>query len=682
MGAAHRPTVPPLPGASGTRGDHRHRRLARLVAVLIVVALTGAACTWTRTGDDQGAHRLGARGITAADWEIGADGGVLSTPDGVVTVQVAKGQAQPDTRVRVQRDDTPRAAGLAGFVPLTSFDISAQAGRLSGGTVSVRYDNQRLQRLHASPELLVMLISDDRHGWLVLPTSADPTSGRASAGWPHFSSGILGLVRSPMTWLVDHVLTYPLGPKKPATCTKKTEGWTADAGWTFRTTNWDGGRMLLAPLDGCAATAPVAGGQHPVEITNRYWYAFRVQLPANADITIADVLDHTDLLDALLAAGMKLRYGEALVPGHSRAHLHVQGRPAGQQLRFQAHMDPVSFLVYLAMSLIDLASLGEARAVRASLEAAESALWEGRGRTGDRPADIAAKTADGSPWRDEELRKAASPDRPLLERMFDTITALDCAYGIATDLLPDPDESLTAEALRSAWESIGRFATTVLAECRRQLALAAFGKAFKYATPSGQAELLNKIARSALDLKTLQSSLQGSLAGLARQAGSDYLRAVLHATQARDPRVPAADANPLERTRWSKVIRSEDCIYEADGFGTEIKDVRFADVTGDGIRDALVIVTCEASTSSWPEEVQVFDGSSPPTSPTRIGRLLHRDPAHVRGITLGFRDQSVIVHGRGLSEQAPLCCPDLLVDQSFTWTGRAFKAGPRQVRRR
>jgi hypothetical protein len=140
--------------------------------------------------------------------------------------------------------------------------------------------------------------------------------------------------------------------------------------------------------------------------------------------------------------------------------------------------------------------------------------------------------------------------------------------------------------------------------------------------------------------------------------------------------------NPLEKTRWSQVIRNEDCIYEQDGFGTQIDGVRYADVTGDGVPDAFVIVTCEASTSSWPEEVQVFDGSSDPRRPTRIGRLMRHDPAHVREITLAFKGHTIRVRGEGLSERAPLCCSDLSVEQAFTWTRGTFKAGDRLVRPR
>jgi hypothetical protein len=160
----------------------------RVVAGLVAIAMVAGACTSTRVHRGE-PRRLGIAGALAADWEVGDGGGVLSTPDGSITVNLPKGAAQPGTKVHLQRDQAPGSARLPGFLPMASFDISANTGRLRAGEVTVRYDGQLLQRLHSDPDLLVMLISDDRHGWLVLPTAIDRAAGRRGRGRPRRAAG-------------------------------------------------------------------------------------------------------------------------------------------------------------------------------------------------------------------------------------------------------------------------------------------------------------------------------------------------------------------------------------------------------------------------------------------------------------------------------------------------------------
>jgi hypothetical protein len=122
---------------------------------------------------------------------------------------------------------------------------------------------------------------------------------------------------------------------------------------------------------------------------------------------------------------------------------------------------------------------------------------------------------------------------------------------------------------------------------------------------------------------------------------------------------------------WSRHLRS--CAVEdgGPGLGTRVAEVVSADVTGDGRPDWLVIDECEASTSRWPQQIEVFDGAGG-RAPVRLATLLAGDPAHPRDLAVGVEGGRVTVTGRGLSPVAPLCCPDLAIRRVFSWTATGF----------
>jgi hypothetical protein len=91
------------------------------------------------------------------------------------------------------------------------------------------------------------------------------------------------------------------------------------------------------------------------------------------------------------------------------------------------------------------------------------------------------------------------------------------------------------------------------------------------------------------------------------------------------------------------------------------------------VPDTLVVDECRASTSSWPQVVEVFDGASDPARPTRIGTLLDGDPEYPRDVRVSVEPgRRVVVTGRALSPDAPRCCPDLLVRRVFTYSDGQF----------
>jgi hypothetical protein len=142
---------------------------------------------------------------------------------------------------------------------------------------------------------------------------------------------------------------------------------------------------------------------------------------------------------------------------------------------------------------------------------------------------------------------------------------------------------------------------------------------------------------------------------------------------------PATGATPVTSVTadvaavdWSRYVRSCAVADGGSGLGIRIDDVLRADVTGDGHPEALVVDECESSTSAWPQEVEVFDGAGDAAAPRRVGVLLADDAVHPQSVTLTVSGGRVTITGTGLSDDAPLCCPDLTIRRVYTWSGHGF----------
>jgi hypothetical protein len=134
---------------------------------------------------------------------------------------------------------------------------------------------------------------------------------------------------------------------------------------------------------------------------------------------------------------------------------------------------------------------------------------------------------------------------------------------------------------------------------------------------------------------------------------------------------------PLAHVDWEAVIDDLDC--SGINRGIEVGGVRYADVTGDGAEEAFVWVDCVHPTSGWPDVLEVFDGSSDPKAPKRIGVLIgEKENLHVKSLT--FSGHTVTVDAAAFAKQDPNCCASLRIRQSFTWEGGSFRAGKRAVR--
>jgi hypothetical protein len=102
-----------------------------------------------------------------------------------------------------------------------------------------------------------------------------------------------------------------------------------------------------------------------------------------------------------------------------------------------------------------------------------------------------------------------------------------------------------------------------------------------------------------------------------------------------------------------------------------VQQVVTADVTGDGIADALVARACDSST------VEVFDGSSPARRPWRIDQPLLSSPTAelrrpwVTGVEVKSGEIIIRANGHALDDDSRTCRTDRLVF-AFTLVGTDF----------
>jgi hypothetical protein len=158
------------------------------------------------------------------------------------------------------------------------------------------------------------------------------------------------------------------------------------------------------------------------------------------------------------------------------------------------------------------------------------------------------------------------------------------------------------------------------------------------------------------------------------------LAACGHATPAAPTTRPAAAANPFAHTDWTTATGYH---CPSDGQRVLLDKVVTGDLTGDGVPDAVVVLTCDTTTSSNPVQVAAFDGSSPdPAHPRSLGVLIAADdPAfYVRQATATIAAGTVTVTGQAIGSDEPLAAdPDITLTQTFTYRGGTLVPGPRTV---
>jgi hypothetical protein len=103
---------------------------------------------------------------------------------------------------------------------------------------------------------------------------------------------------------------------------------------------------------------------------------------------------------------------------------------------------------------------------------------------------------------------------------------------------------------------------------------------------------------------------------------------------------------------------------------TEVDSIHYADLTGDGLTEAIVAASCFTTTSQNPINVFIYDGAdrrSPLARLVTIGKDQYLQTAEVR-----TKDATITVTSRALSDKAPRCCPDLRITQKYAWRDAEF----------
>lgn len=139
---------------------------------------------------------------------------------------------------------------------------------------------------------------------------------------------------------------------------------------------------------------------------------------------------------------------------------------------------------------------------------------------------------------------------------------------------------------------------------------------------------------------------------------------------------PAADGS-AQVDRKAAAYAALDCVtrteWVAEGLPAEAWDAQtvrttFADVTGDGIDEALVQVTCPAAVSTRADHVVVLDVTTAP--PALLG-VLGDDLFHPQA-DVTTRGTTVILSGPTVAGDDPYCCPGHWGTVTYAWDGAAF----------
>jgi hypothetical protein len=156
--------------------------------------------------------------------------------------------------------------------------------------------------------------------------------------------------------------------------------------------------------------------------------------------------------------------------------------------------------------------------------------------------------------------------------------------------------------------------------------------------------------------------------------------AIVAALSACGAAMPTPEPDRLANVDWSGFLAH--CpIGEARGYGMKIDEVVKGEVTGDRYPETLVIDSCESPTSSNAQTVEVFDGSSDPAAPRKLGILMVDDPDYPRRmmVTIG-PDWTIVDTALGLQPESPRCCPDLEIVAEFAWRDGTFVPIKRQTK--
>ncbi|MEV1240600.1 hypothetical protein [Nonomuraea sp. NPDC049750] len=137
----------------------------------------------------------------------------------------------------------------------------------------------------------------------------------------------------------------------------------------------------------------------------------------------------------------------------------------------------------------------------------------------------------------------------------------------------------------------------------------------------------------------------------------------------------AIAANAADRVDWASVVEPAlNCPKPRPRAAWYVVHARVAavgDLTRDGKRETVVVSSCPSSTSSNPLIAFVYDAASKPSTPRLLGKLGKN--RYFKSLKVAIQGGRVQLHGKALSDQAPRCCPDLMVSQTYKWDGTQFR---------
>jgi len=141
------------------------------------------------------------------------------------------------------------------------------------------------------------------------------------------------------------------------------------------------------------------------------------------------------------------------------------------------------------------------------------------------------------------------------------------------------------------------------------------------------------------------------------------------------PATTTIAANAVGRVDWASVVEPAlNCPKPRPHAAWYVVHARVAavgDLTRDGKRETVVVSSCPSSTSSNPLVAFVYDGASKPSAPRLLGKLGKN--RYFKSLKVAIQGGRVQLHGKALSDQAPRCCPDLMVSQTYKWDGTQFR---------
>ena len=147
-------------------------------------------------------------------------------------------------------------------------------------------------------------------------------------------------------------------------------------------------------------------------------------------------------------------------------------------------------------------------------------------------------------------------------------------------------------------------------------------------------------------------------------------------TSAEAPK-PAA-ASPLQGADWAKVTNFRCPLDDQQVLADKAV---YGDITGDGVADAVVSLTCSTTTSSNPLRVEAFDGASGPAHPRSLGVLVSEtDPIYVEQADVTIVHPTITLSARALGPDAAMAAgPRVKFTQTFTYRDGALQSGPRKT---